>query len=364
MAQMKAVRVDEGERKASLKVVDVPSVGPQDVLIKVRAAGLQPGPLTMTKMGRLSPLPATLGHEIAGEVHQVGELVQNVRVGDRVRVHPMLACRACEFCLTGRDQMCTHGGVLGFQAFGKDVPLFKRYRDGGLAEFARAPEWLVDKLPDSVSFEVGSKIQDLATAYNVLQLAELRPGSTVIVTAPTGAMGVSILKIAHFFGVQRIILVGRSEERIEAVTKLTTIKTDVVATETIPQEALEKGQLVGRLKGLVPHGADAIIDLLPSGPLVSQVIHGLKCNGVLVHLGSNVAKLEIPLLLMMMNCWKLIGARMHTRQHAQTTLKWLAEGQLQVDDLITHRWTLDQVDEAMTHIQERSLPIWMSVITF
>jgi D-arabinose 1-dehydrogenase-like Zn-dependent alcohol dehydrogenase len=362
MAQMKAVRVEEGDRKPNLSVIDIPSVGPQDVLIKVRAAGLQPGPITLTQAGRLVSLPVTLGHEIAGEVHQVGELVQKLQVGDRVRVHPSLSCRACDFCLTERDQMCIQGGLMGFQGFGKEIPLFERYRDGGLAEFMRAPEWLVDVLPDTVSFEVGSKIQDLATAYNVLKQADLRPGSIIIVTAPTGAMGVSILKIAHLFGIQRLILVGRSIERLEAVRKLTLLKTDIVATDTFSKEALEKGELVGRLKGLLPQGADAIIDLLSSGTLVSQVIHGLKCNGVLVHLGGNVAKLEIPLLLMMMNCWKLAGTRMHSRKDAQTILKWLADGHLQAEELITHRWTLDQIDEAILQLQERSLPIWMSVV--
>lgn len=87
-----------------------------------------------------------------------------------------------------------------FMEYGNEVPLFKQYRDGGLAQFVRAPEWLVDEVPDGVSFGLGSKVQDLATAYNALKQADLSPGSVVIVTAPTGAMGVSILKIAHFFG--------------------------------------------------------------------------------------------------------------------------------------------------------------------
>lgn len=363
MGQMRALRILQGERTPTIETVDVPSVGSRDVLIKVKAAGLTPGPFTVAKMGRLTHLPATLGHEIAGVVEAIGESVRNVQLGSRVRLHPGLSCGSCDYCLSNRDQMCGQAGIMGFQGFGTDIPFFEQYRHGGLADYVRAPEWLVDSLPDDVSFEVGSKVHDLATALNVLRQADLQPGSTVIVTACTGAMGGSVLKIAHFFGVHKLILVGRSKQRLEAVAKFTSVHCDLVAMDELPEDWATKGGLVQSLKRVVPDGgADAIIDLIGSGQAILQVIQALRVNGVLVHLGGNSASLDLPLVFVMAKCWRIVGTRMHSRNDAQTILKWLREGRFSAEDLITHRWEFDQWNEALTRLQDRSEPMYMSVI--
>lgn len=346
----------------TLENVEVPSVGPQDVLIRVKAAGLTPGPFNLAKTGRLTHIPATLGHEVAGVVETVGESVKQVQPGSRVRVHPGLSCRSCDYCLSNRDQMCRQAGVMGFQGFGNDIPLFERYRNGGLADYVRAPEWLVDKLPDNVSFEVGSKVQDLATAVNVLRQADLKPGSTVIVTASTGAMGVSVLKIAHLFGVHRLVLVGRSTQRLEAVAKLTSIHCDLVAMDQLPEDWATKGGLVQRIKRILSDEADAIIDLMPSSQAILQIIQALRVNGVLVHIGGNSASLDLPLAFVMAKCWRIVGTRMHSRNDAQTILKWLQEGHFSAEDLITHRWRFEEWNEALDRLQDRSEPMYMSVI--
>lgn len=363
MGEMRALRILQGEKTPTLEKVEVPSVGPQDVLIKVKAAGLQPGPLNVAKMGRLTHLPATLGHEIAGVVEAVGESVRSVQPGSRVRVHPGLSCRACEYCLSDRDQMCEQAGVMGFNGFSADIPLFEHYRDGGLADYVRAPQWLVDKLPENVSFEVGSKVQDLATAFNALRQADLQPGSTVIVTACTGAMGASLIKIAHFFGVHKLILVGRSTQRLEAVAKLASVQCDLVAMDKLPEDWATKGGLVRALQRVVPHGgADALIDFLPSGQAILQIIQALRVNGVLVHVGGNSASLDLPLAFVMVKCWRIVGARMHSRKDAHTILKWLQEGRFSAEDLITHRWKFDDWNEALALVLDRSEPMYMSVV--
>ncbi|KAL6247646.1 hypothetical protein RBB50_004994 [Rhinocladiella similis] len=360
---MRALKILQGERTPTLENVEVPEIGPHDVLIKVKAAGLTPGPFNLASSGRLTHLPMTLGHEVAGVVEAVGESVRHVQPGSRVRIHPGLSCRSCEFCLSDRDHMCAQGGIMGFQGFSDDIPLFEHYRNGGLADYVRAPEWSVDKLPENVSFELGSKVHDLATALNVLRQADLQPGSTVIVTACTGGMGASVLKIAHFFGVHRLILVGRSMQRLEAVANLTSIHCDFVALDQLSEDWATKGELVKELKKILPvGGADAIIDLMPSGQAILQIIQALRVNGVLVHIGGNSASLNLPLVLFMVNCWRIVGTRMHSKRDAKTILKWLQEGRFGAEELITHRWRFDQWNEALALLQDRSDPMYMSVV--
>ncbi|KAJ9654512.1 hypothetical protein H2198_006455 [Neophaeococcomyces mojaviensis] len=362
---MQALRVQEGSKKEQVERVDIPRIGPQEVLIKVKSAGLAPGPFRMVRMGVLSHLPATLGHEAAGVVDAVGELVQGLSAGDRVRVHTSMSCRSCDYCLSDRDQMCDESGLMGFQGFGKgSMPLFERYRNGGLAEYIRAPYWLVDVLPDHVSFDVGCKVNEFATALCTLKKANLRPGSTVIITAATGAIGTALLKLAPLFGIHRLVLVGRSSERLQVVTKLTTIQTDIVATDQLSEDWSSTRELAQKICSVLPRGADAIIDLTPSGSVTSQSMASLRVNGTIVHLGGSSSILPIPMVVIMANCWTIVGTRNHSRLDAKTILKWLSERKLDVNELITHRWTFDQIEEAIARLEDRSLPIWMSVVNF
>ena len=154
---------------------------------------------------------------------------------------------------------------MGFQKYGQKWPLFEKYRDGGLTEYIRAPFWLIDELPDSISFDVASKVNEMATALCTLKKANLQPGSTVIITSPTGSVGTSMLKMAHQFPISRIVLVGRSSERLEAVRKLTSIRVDKIAIDQLPDDWESNGGLRQAMLELLPDKADAFIDLTPSG---------------------------------------------------------------------------------------------------
>jgi threonine dehydrogenase-like Zn-dependent dehydrogenase len=362
---MKALRARSPSEQPKLETVTVPDLGPQDVLIKVVSAGLVPGPFEMLRQGRLSLLPTTLGHNVAGLVEEVGDLVTTIKVGQRVRVHPNLSCGTCSYCTTDRDQMCPEAGIVGMAGFGVGrMPLYEEYHDGGLAEYVRVPNWAVDILPDNVNFDVGAKVHDLGNAIRVLKVAQLLPGATILITAPTGSMGAACIKMAPFFGIGRLILVGRSMDRLEAVKNLTSIKCDLIAINDLGDDWPTTQSLVRSLRGLVPQGVDAIIDFTPTGAHkdIYQIMGGLAVNGTLVHMGGNVATLPLPLIAMMVKCWRIVGTRNHSRADAKTALRWLAEGILNIDDLITHRFKLDEIDVAIARLHDRSLPVWMMVV--
>ena len=154
---MQALRLHAGSDREAVETVDIPTIGPEDVLVKVKSAGLALGLFNLVRAKMLQPLPATLGSEAAGIIDAVGKNVRDLEVGARVRVHTSVGCRTCNFCLTDRDQLCPEAGIMGFQKYGQKWPLFEKYRDGGLTEYIRAPFWLIDELPDSISFDVASK---------------------------------------------------------------------------------------------------------------------------------------------------------------------------------------------------------------
>lgn len=364
MTTMLAARAQHGSVTPQLDKIGVPELGRHDVLVKVVSAGLAPGMMALLAQGAFKHLPTTLGHEAAGTIAAVGEDVDGVAVGERARVHPNLNCGACGYCRTDRDMMCPQQAMIGHAAFGNaPMPLYDRYHDGGLAEYVRVPHWLIDTLPGSVSFDVGAKVHDLANAVRALKCAALPNAATLVVTAATGTMGTATIKLAAHFGVARLILVGRSAERLEAVRNLAgDIPTDVVALETLPAGWAVDNGLTRAVRALAPHGADAILDFIPDGPATTQCLAALATGGALVHMGANRSPVALPYLAVMVNCWRVVGTRACTRTDAREVLELLGTGALTADDLITHRFPLEHADAAVAALQSRAEPIWMAVV--
>ncbi|EJM34486.1 theronine dehydrogenase-like Zn-dependent dehydrogenase [Pseudomonas sp. GM33] len=365
MNKMLAARANKGSTDLSLELVDVPEPGPRDVLLKIASAGLAPGTFALLERGGFLLQPTTIGHEAAGTVTAVGQEVTSFKVGDRVRLNPTLSCTNCNFCRSGQEHMCPHAAMIGFIPLGKDpTPLFARYHDGCLAEFVCAPDWLLDKLPDAISFEVGAKMQDLGVAWRALASAAIPPGGTVAITAATGAMAAATIKLASFFGVGRLVLIGRSAVRLSAMKSLSTIPTDFVALESLNADWADTEGLTGAVAELIPGGIDVILDYssTTTGVGFLQVINSLVVGGTFVHVGSNMAVLPVPLAKIMGNCWKIVGTRNTSRSDTDAVMKLLEQRLLNVDELITHRFALADLKEVAIKYRSRELPMWMGVV--
>ena len=364
MTAMLAARAHQHARELVLEEVEVPALGRDDVLVKVVSAGLAPGMMTLLSRGVFRHLPTTPGHEAAGVVTAVGDEVDDALVGRRVRIHPVLACGACTYCRTDREHMCRESAMIGHAAFGSGtLDLYARYHDGGLADFVRVPRTLVDVLPDNVSFDVGAKVHDLANAVRALKQTDLPLGGTLVVTAATGTMGTATIRLAPFFGAGRLILVGRSAERLDALRPLAgTMPVETVALEELGDDWGQSQALTRRIRQLEPEGAQAVVDYFPEGPGSTQALTSLATGGALVHMGANSTPFPLPALAIMVNCWRIVGTRACTRTDVTEVLRLLGNGALQIDDLITHRFPLADVAEAVTVMHERTEPMWMAVV--
>lgn len=364
MTGMLAARAHPQATTLALEQVTIPEPGPDDVLIKVASAGLAPGMMTLLAMGAFKHLPTILGHEAAGSVDAVGANADQQLLGKRVRVHPVLACRNCTYCRTDREQMCHESALIGHASFGTGpLELYGRYHDGAFAEYVRVPNWLVDVLPDNVSFDVAAKVHDLGNAVRALKLTGLPLGGTLLVTAATGTMGTATVKLAPFFGVGRLVLVGRSAERLEAVRALSRhTPVDVVATEQLDANWAESQGLTRRLRAIAPAGVDAVTDYLPAGGGSTQALAALATGGTLVHMGANPTPFQLPAIALMRNLWRIVGNRACTRTDTDEVLRLLASGALHTDDLITHQFSLADVNDALAALHNRQDPMWMGVV--
>ena len=350
------------DKEGTLEIVEVadPTPAPGEAVVRVDVAGLAPGAFNLLRMGRVPILPVVLGHEIAGTVTAVGDDADIAWVGRRVRVSPLLSCGNCEYCTTDREMMCDAHSMIGHAIFGdRAMELYERYRNGGLAELVLAPLENLDELPDNVDMELGAKTHDFANAIRALKLAELpRSGSTLIVTAASGAMGVATVALAPTWGVETIIAVGRDADRLESVRRLDPERVRVV----VLQEDDTPQTLAGRIRAFVPAGAHAAVDFLPHGAGTSLIFGGLRTGARLVHMGVNPDAFQIPPAAFSVRCISFIGTRNGTRQDAREALQLLAQDPEKYRRLITHRFALDEAHRARDIFNTRSEPMWMSVV--
>lgn len=363
MTLMTAARAHDRTGPLRLERIAVPAPGPEDVLVRVASAGLAPSLTKLLARGSFRHLPAVPGHEIAGTVTAAGSEADAALVGERVRVHPVLACRTCRFCRGDREQMCPSAAMIGHGAHGNGpMPLYERYHDGGLAEYVRVPSWLVDVLPAAVGFDVAAKTHDLGNAVRALKCTDLPPGGTLVITAATGTMGTATVKLAPFFGAARLVLVGRSAKRLDAVRALSTLPAETVALDELGPDREGEHTLTARLRGLVPDGPDAVIDFLPEGRGTAQALAALAPGGTLVHMGGNRTPLPCSARDLQHHCRRIVGTRGCTRTDTAAALDLLGSGALRADELITHRFALADVNAALTALSGRDEPIWMAVV--
>jgi (R,R)-butanediol dehydrogenase/meso-butanediol dehydrogenase/diacetyl reductase len=204
-----------GPRDVRLTEIDTPPVGPGDVRIAVAYCGIcgsdlheyADGPHAIpvetphSLSGRTAPL--TLGHEFCGTVVEIGAGVTELQVGDRVAVEPEYRCQRCAYCRSGSYNLCVSMGFAGLMG------------DGGMADFATVPAYMLHRLPDGVSLEQAAVLEPAAVALHALRRSELRLGETCAVFG-LGPIGLLLIMLAKLQGAATIVAIDVSPERLEA----------------------------------------------------------------------------------------------------------------------------------------------------
>ena len=183
--EMKTVRLNAIGSLLAETEIDVPLIGPGDLLIRVKAAGIcHSDAHYRAGVSQVRSLPLTLGHEVAGVVEETGSDVGHFGAGDRVCLHYLVTCGECAFCRAGNEQFCARAEMIG------------KHRDGGYAEFIAVPERNAFHLPEEIPFEQGAILMcSSATSLHALKKARLRPGETVAIFG-VGGLGISAIQLA------------------------------------------------------------------------------------------------------------------------------------------------------------------------
>lgn len=209
---MKAIIFYEqgGVDKLRYEDVTVPQIEPDEVLVRVRACAVNRLDIRARQdRPEVEPMPHILGSDVAGDVAKVGANVSKVKVGDRVIISPCMNCGRCEDCINGDESLCDFQKILGFQT------------NGGYAEFVKAPEQNMLRIPNGVAYEDAAAVPIVfLTAWHMLMTrANLKAGEDVLILSAGGGIGSAALQIAKLAGA-RLFATASTDAKLEKAREL------------------------------------------------------------------------------------------------------------------------------------------------
>jgi L-iditol 2-dehydrogenase len=298
----------------------VPSIGDDEILVKIIASGICGS--DVMEWYRIKKAPRVLGHEIAGDIVDVGAQVKSYKVGDRVFVSHHVPDNTCRFCLNDQHTLCHTLHTTNFYP-------------GGFAEFVRIAAINVDRgvflLPKELSYEEGVFIEPLACVIRGLRTARMKPGQTLAVIG-SGISGLLFIKLARAWGAGRVIATDINAYRLTAAKKSGADQT-INAQGKVPEEIKEQNN--GRL-------ADLVIISAGAPAAVQQGLQSVHDGGTILFFAPTQPGSDIPFPLF--DLWNkqitMVSTYAGSPKDIQLAIDCLVQKRLTITDMITHRLPL------------------------
>jgi L-iditol 2-dehydrogenase len=311
-------------RDVRLQELPVPQIGAGELLIRTRASGICGSDLM--EWYRIKKAPLVLGHEITGEVVEVGAGIQDFKIGDRVFSSHHVPCGECRYCMAGHQSVC-------------ELLRTTHFDPGGFAEYIRVPRINVElgtlRIPDSMTFDEGSFIEPLACVVRAQRFADIGPGQTVLVIG-SGISGLLHLQLARACGAARIIATDISEYRLNAAKRFGADGV-IHGAEDVPARLREANE--GRL-------ADRVIVCTGAMPGIQQAIKSLDRGATLLFFAPTAAGIDVPIPLF--DFWrdeiKVVTSYAGSGADLQESLRLISERKVRVGEMVTHRLPLAQTE--------------------
>ena len=318
---------------------EVGEVGPQQVLIRIGAGGICGSDIHYYWDGGIGTIrvtePIVMGHEVAGTVEAVGELVRRVRPGDRVAVSPSRPCGKCKFCLAGEQQHC-----LEMQFFGSAMR--KPHTHGGFRDRLVAEEYQCEPMGNDVSLGEAACAEPLAVGVHAVNQAGSLLGKRVLVTGagPIGALLIGAVRVA---GAQEIVAMDISEAPLKAALAM--------GAHQVINAANEPDRLMADYsadKGCF----DVVFECTGVGSVLKQAFPVIRPRGTIVQVGVT-GSADIPINALVGKEIRLVGTH---RFHAEygVAARLIREKRIDVKPVITTTLPMERIAEAFGIARDRS----------
>lgn len=332
----KTMRAGVYREKGVVRVEEVPlpAVGENEVLIKVAACGICGTDIKKIFHGYVDP-PQILGHELAGTVVAVGRGVGKWKPGNRVMSFHHIPCGTCFYCRKRLFSQCpqykTTGLTGGFKPNG-----------GGFGEYVKAMPWVAERgfvpLPDHVSFEEATFVEPINTIVKAVEKARVSVGETILI-AGCGPIGLQFLMVSRLKGA-KIYTSDPMARRREKSMNLGAIEAFDPSGGTLVEEV--KARTEGR-------GADAVLVAVAHPAVVTEALEAARPGGRVLLFAANdpVTRIEFPAAAVGIDEKEILGSYSAAVDLQEAAAELILNKKLPVMDIVTHRFPLERIQEAL-----------------
>jgi S-(hydroxymethyl)glutathione dehydrogenase/alcohol dehydrogenase len=356
-ANMKALVLNAVGGGFNLEDVEVATPIGREVLVDVRASGLCHTDILFATHPGFVPMPAVLGHEVAGVVAAVGPEVTQFSVGDHVVGSLAQACGACARCLSGRSFQCIHPEATFRRASDpprlsrRGQPVFQGFGLGGFAERALIHENQLAAVPKEVPFAQAALLGCgvVTGAGAVLNTANVQAGDSVVVIG-AGGVGLNAVSAARIAGASKIVVIDIQPKRLEAAQRFGA--TDVVNSST--------SNPVGVVREMLPRGVDHVFDFVGLKAVDEQALAMLASGGGLYLVGVAKPDVEVPVSILgaIGGQWRVQGVNFGStnfKHDIPTYAELYLQGRMNLDDLVSKTIALRDVNDGYEALKDGSL---------
>ena len=339
------VAVMNGIGKMGFEERQIPKPKDNEVLVKLEYVGICGSDLHYYESGRIGDYivepPFVLGHEPGGIVVETGAAVKHLKIGDRVALEPGKTCGHCEFCKTGRYNLCS------------DVIFFATPPvDGVFSEYTAHEADLCFKLPDNVSTLEGALIEPLAVGFHAAIQGGAAAGQSAVVMG-AGCIGLVSMMALKAMGVMNVYVVDIMEKRLEKALELG-------ATGVINATADDAVKAVLELTG--GHGCDLIIEAAGAEITTRQAIHMAKKGAVIVLVGyGKTGEMTLPMSLVL-DKELTLKTVFRYRHFYPLAIEAVAAGKVYLKGIVTNEFPMDEIQKAMDYSVNNKSEIVKAVI--
>ena len=331
------VIIYKGENEYKVEDIPKPDIGLREILVQVKLCGICSTDIFKADYGGAKP-GVILGHEIAGEISEVGDEVTKFNKGDRVAMPPHAPCGSCHYCIRGQETLC-------------DVYRKTKVRPGGFAEYiAVVPqmvEGVVAKLHDSISYEEGTMIEPAACSYRGISRSGVTPGDTVVILGD-GPLGLLHAQAAKTLGATQVIVSGHHDYRLRVAQKVGIDYTVNSKNESIKNYVNEITN---------DRGADLVIVAVASSEATQRAMELIRIGGKVTLIGDfrdvPQPKLEVDPKFLLRDDATLMASWGCAPYDYQAAYKLIKSGRINVKDMVTHTFSMEQFSDALELIASR-----------
>lgn len=315
-----------------IEEMPIPKIASNELLVRVKASGICGS--DVMEWYRIKKAPLVLGHEMTGDIVEVGKDVTKYEKGDRVFVSHHVPCNTCRYCLNDQHTLC-------------DTLHSTNFDPGGFAEYIRVPPINVDRgvfiLPDEISYEEGVFIEPLACVARGLTIAKMKPGQTVLIIG-SGISGLLHLKLAKVLGAGRIITTDINDYRLKMARKFGADAT-IHAEEDVPARLKKNND--GRL-------ADLVVICTGVPLVVTQAMKSVDRGATILFFAPTKLGIEIPFPLF--ELWNkgvtMVSTYAGSPRDIELAIELIRCKRVKVMDMITHRLPLEETGKGFQLVAE------------